>query len=274
MGCDDFKLRDRLRALACFFCFFFFLHACAGEVCETETAELRAEIAKLREERSSSTLKEANTMTTEEGSAFLSKHHLIELGPHLNKVRIKKTECGDCRIVDGENCEQHITAELQSQGFRDYTDYARWSACGGNIIESGAWNNALKKYAFYQITYLGHSATFEWVGREQWAEGHQGRMLIMKATGKQKGSSVDCEMKAGVEIFLCARTNSTTKECNCKDANGQQNLVKVNQMSNLTKPKASCGKWYVGVSTVIQMMIGGMRSRALQANSIVSECLE
>merc|ERR1719506_137303 len=108
--------------------------------------------------------------------------------------------------------------------------------------------------------------------------------MVVRAIGRQAKDTQTalwdqpCEMVAGVEMHLCSRINSKSGQCTCTGEDGKTSqLIYLKQETMLTKPKqnplATCGKWYVGVSTTISMLVGNLRSMALQAHPILQQCV-
>lgn len=116
--------------------------------------------------------------------------------------------------------------------------------------------------------------------------------MIINATGRQKGFSVDCVMEAAIQVFniiiithhvmLClwkvyiCDDRDSAGFCTCIDSQGNPQLMQLTQGANLTQPasdpKTYCGKWFVGVSSTIQMLINNMRAVLLEMNLVLSSC--
>merc|ERR1711988_1233387 len=135
------------------------------------------------------------------------------------------------------------------QGYHDYTDAVSWPFCG-----DGTWQKVIMEYGATVLTNKGHSAEFSLVGREDNWDYRNGSYMVIKAHGTSAGSDVQCEMEAGIKLFMCNQAASNWT-CTCEH-NGENSLIILDQAARITTPedatkaKTSCGRWFLAASTV------------------------
>jgi hypothetical protein len=177
-----------------------------------------------------------------------------------------------CTFANGPHADCTQASNLPS-GFYDYTDQASVVACGFTM-----WNDAIKGYSKWPLWKWGHTADIIFKGREANWDGvlnPSGNYLVFTIKGKYNGNAEECELEAGVKILLC-NSKDANGNCNCADSA----LIKMEQGAKIVKPsgrsdadnKAKCGLWFLGASTMFNMMVAHLRQGGLASNPVTKSC--
>jgi len=151
-----------------------------------------------------------------------------------------------------------------------YDSYSANAAVVGCEKEyDGAFRKAATMYAEFPIIKRGHTMEikFDGMGDATQLGAGAGDWAMFSVSGKQSGKNTACSMMSGVQMFIC-------KDCTCPDG-----TIKLHQFNKMVSPervgeRSECGKWFAGVSNVMQMLYANLREFAMQNHPTLKACMQ